>query len=59
MDSEKLAENFKALFENILRQKPSTAKGAYVKAITVSSTMGPGVKIDVADATEISSAAEA
>jgi large subunit ribosomal protein L1 len=51
MESEKLAENFQALFDNIMRQKPSAAKGIYVKAITVSSTMGPGVKVDVADAT--------
>ncbi len=50
MDSEKLAENFQALFDNILRQKPATAKGVYVKSIVVSSTMGPGVKIDIADA---------
>jgi large subunit ribosomal protein L1 len=50
MESEKLAENFQALFDNIMRQKPSAAKGIYVKAITVSSTMGPGVKIDVSDA---------
>jgi len=50
MESEKLAENFQALFDNIMRQKPSTAKGVYVKNITVSSTMGPGVKIDIADA---------
>jgi large subunit ribosomal protein L1 len=58
MESEHLAENFKALFENILKQKPSTAKGVYVKAITVSSTMGPGVKLDIAAATTSSSAAE-
>ncbi len=50
MESEKLAENFQALFDNIMRQKPSAAKGVYVKAITVSSTMGPGVKVDIADA---------
>ena len=59
MDSEKLADNFKALFENILRQKPSSSKGIYVKAITISSTMGPGVKIDIADATSLTAAAEA
>jgi large subunit ribosomal protein L1 len=51
MESEKLAENFQALFDNILRQKPTTAKGVYIRSITVSSTMGPGVKVDVADAT--------
>jgi large subunit ribosomal protein L1 len=58
MESEKLTENFKALFEHILRQKPSTTKGNYVKAITVSSTMGPGVKVDISEATSMSSSAE-
>lgn len=55
MDSDKLTDNFKALFENILRQKPASAKGIYVKNVVVSSTMGPGVKIDIADATAMSS----
>jgi len=58
MESDKLVENFKALFENILRQKPASSKGLYVKNIVVSSTMGPGVKVDIADATSMSSAAE-
>ncbi|MDD5306355.1 MAG: 50S ribosomal protein L1 [Deltaproteobacteria bacterium] len=42
----KLADNFDALMEAILKAKPSTAKGTYLRTITVSSTMGPGVKID-------------
>jgi large subunit ribosomal protein L1 len=58
MESEKLTDNFKALFEHILRQKPSSTKGNYVKAITVSSTMGPGVKVDISEATSLSSSAE-
>jgi large subunit ribosomal protein L1 len=58
MESEKLLENFRALFDNILRQKPATAKGTYVKAVTISSTMGPGVKIDISDATSLSAGAE-
>jgi large subunit ribosomal protein L1 len=58
MESDKLVENFKALFENILRQKPSAAKGIYVKNITFSSTMGPGVKVDIGDATTLSSAGD-
>ncbi len=58
MDSEKLTENFKALFEHILRQKPASSKGNYVQAITVSSTMGPGVKVDIAEATALSSSKE-
>jgi large subunit ribosomal protein L1 len=43
---EKLRDNAMALFETLMRLKPATAKGAYVKKITVSTTMGPGVKID-------------
>jgi large subunit ribosomal protein L1 len=54
---EKLAENFKALFESVLRAKPATAKGIYVKGITLSSTMGPGVKMDIADATAMTGVA--
>ena len=43
-----LAENATALLSALVRQKPSTAKGTYLRSITVSSTMGPGVKIDPA-----------
>jgi len=43
---QKLLENFKALYETILRLKPASAKGTYVKGVTISSTMGPGVKVD-------------
>jgi len=43
---EKLVENYGALLTELLRVKPSTAKGKYVKSIVVSSTMGPGIKID-------------
>ena len=41
-----LADNAKALIQQLVRAKPSTAKGTYVRSITISSTMGPGVKID-------------
>jgi len=41
-----LADNASALITALVRQKPSTAKGTYLRSITVSSTMGPGVKID-------------
>jgi large subunit ribosomal protein L1 len=41
-----LAENATALIGALMKQKPSTAKGTYLRSITVSSTMGPGVKID-------------
>jgi large subunit ribosomal protein L1 len=43
-----LADNATALIAALVRQKPSTAKGAYLRSITVSSTMGPGIKIDPA-----------
>lgn len=47
-DEHKLVENYAALYTEILRVKPASAKGKYVKSISVSSTMGPGVKIDSA-----------
>jgi large subunit ribosomal protein L1 len=47
-DAKALAENATALIEALVRAKPSTAKGIYLRSITVSSTMGPGVKIDPA-----------
>jgi len=53
----KLAENAHALLEAILRSKPSTAKGNYVKGVAVSSTMGPGVKVDTASAARTVAAA--
>ncbi len=43
---EKLAENFKALMETIIRLKPAAAKGVYLKGVSVSTTMGPGLKLD-------------
>lgn len=45
-DAEKLAENYGALMDELIRVKPSSAKGKYFKSISVSSTMGPGVGID-------------
>jgi large subunit ribosomal protein L1 len=43
---EKLVGNIHALMETIIRLKPATAKGVYLKAATLSSTMGPGIKLD-------------
>ena len=45
---EQLVENYAALYTELLRVKPSTAKGRYVKSVAFSSTMGPGVKVDSA-----------
>ncbi|MCQ2410828.1 MAG: 50S ribosomal protein L1 [Elusimicrobiaceae bacterium] len=45
-DAAKLAENAKAVMDTILRVKPSTSKGVYVKSISMSSTMGPGVFVN-------------
>ncbi len=45
---EKLNENFNALMEAIIKAKPSSAKGQYLKSVTVTSTMGPGVKVNTA-----------
>lgn len=42
---EQLAENYGVVYDEILRMKPAAAKGRYVKSITVSSTMGPGVPV--------------
>src|SRR5713226_4222770 len=47
----KLAENAHALLGAIVRSKPSTAKGNYVRSVAVAATMGPGVKVDIARAT--------
>ena len=43
---EQLSENLAAFMDQIMRSKPSAAKGTYLKSVTVSSTMGPGVSID-------------
>lgn len=48
---EQLMENFKAIAGAILRAKPASAKGTYLKSITISTTMGPGVKLDTNDVT--------
>lgn len=46
-DDDKLEENLKAFVSIILKSKPTTAKGIYVKNISISSTMGPGIKLDI------------
>ncbi len=49
-DADKIAENVRAFVEAVNRAKPTGAKGTYVKKVSISSTMGPGVSIDVSDA---------
>jgi len=49
-DAQKLAENAQALLAAIQKAKPAAAKGKYVKKITLTSTMGPGIQIDLAEA---------
>jgi large subunit ribosomal protein L1 len=46
--AEKLADNFRAMMEAIVKAKPAAAKGQYVKSVSISSTMGPGIKINPA-----------
>ncbi|HEX5018751.1 MAG TPA: 50S ribosomal protein L1, partial [Actinomycetes bacterium] len=43
---QQLAENYAAALDEILRLKPSSAKGRYIKKIAVSTTMGPGIPVD-------------
>ena len=45
-DERQLQENLQAVLDEIVRAKPAAAKGKYIKGVTVSSTMGPGVKVD-------------
>lgn len=47
-DNHKLFDNAKAVVDSILKAKPATSKGRYLKKISISSTMGPGVAVDIA-----------
>jgi len=53
---DKLKENLEAFLETLVRLKPSTAKGTYIKGISLSTTMGPGVKLDPAEVRTVASA---
>ena len=44
--AEKLRDNAKVMIETLLRMKPQSAKGTYMKSVTLSTTMGPGIKVD-------------
>ena len=56
--AEQLAENYGTVFDEIIRMKPAAAKGKYVKSITVTSSMGPGVPVDGSVTRDYTSAAE-
>ena len=45
-DERRLAENYAALLDEIVRAKPAAAKGRYIRSITLTSTMGPGIHVD-------------
>ncbi|WP_026478251.1 50S ribosomal protein L1 [Alkaliphilus transvaalensis] len=51
-DEAKLAENFRALMEAVVKAKPAAAKGQYLKSIVLTSTMGPGIKVNPSKVTE-------
>src|SRR5207237_154889 len=47
-DAKRLQDNVNAILDTIIRAKPATAKGVYLKGVTLSTTMGPGIKLDAA-----------
>lgn len=51
-DSERLYENITTIMESIIKAKPATSKGRYIKGVYISSTMGPGIKIEAASLTK-------
>jgi large subunit ribosomal protein L1 len=52
-DERRLLENYQAVIEELIRAKPSAAKGRYIRSVTFASTMGPGVKVDPARTRDI------
>jgi large subunit ribosomal protein L1 len=50
---EALVENARAIIDALIRMKPASSKGQYIRGIAVSSTMGPGIKVDPAEATSV------
>src|SRR3954451_11257765 len=57
-DEAKLLENYQAVIEEIVRAKPSSAKGKYLVSVTLAATMGPGIRIDTAAKADRETAAE-
>jgi large subunit ribosomal protein L1 len=56
---EHLLANYQAVIEEILRARPSAAKGKYIRTVVLASTHGPGIKVDAARTKDLSPAAEA
>ena len=56
-EEQQLLENYLAVVDELIRAKPSAAKGRYIESLAVSSTMGPSVRIDPAHPKEIEMAA--
>ncbi|HEV2182076.1 MAG TPA: 50S ribosomal protein L1, partial [Candidatus Acidoferrales bacterium] len=56
-DAPKLAENAHAVIAAVIKAKPAAAKGKYVKKITLTSTMGPGIPIDLVESETLAAAA--
>jgi large subunit ribosomal protein L1 len=56
-DEERLIQNYLAIVDEILRAKPAAAKGRYIRSVTVSPTMGPGIRIDPARIRDVEAAA--
>lgn len=50
-DDDKLKENLRVVYDHILKARPSTVKGAYMKSLTICSTMGPGIHLDITKVT--------
>ena len=50
--AEKLRENFLVFMDTLVKMKPASSKGTFIRKITISNTMGPGIKIDFADVRE-------
>ena len=57
-DENALLENYAALIDEIVRAKPAAAKGRYLRTITLTTTMGPGVRVDPARTRDIVEDAE-
>jgi large subunit ribosomal protein L1 len=55
-DAEKLIENASALIGAVVKAKPAAAKGIYMKKISLSTTMGPGIRIDPSSVVEVTAA---